>query len=198
MLPLVEISAQPISLERLRLRRIERSDRDELFAIHSDPEVARFLARPAMTKPEDADELIDRIHAGYVSDTILQLAMERKVDGALLGSCLLFNFHPGGPRAEIGYSLGRPHWGRGYMHEALVGLVEVAFGALELNRLEADIDPRNGASARSLERLGFEKEGLLRERWTINGEVSDSLIFGLLRRDWAARPSRSGPRPSSL
>lgn len=187
------IASNPMDLERVRLRRVERADRDELFAIHSNADVARYLARPAMIKPEDADDLIDRIHSGYQNDTILQLAVERREDGALLGSCLLFNFNPRGPRAEIGYSLGRAHWGQGYMHEALIALVELAFGTLGLNRLEADIDPRNGASARSLERLGFEREGRLRERWTINGEVSDSLIYGLLRKDWATRPSRPSP-----
>ena len=50
--------------------------------------------------------------------------------------------------------------------------------------VEADIDPGNRASARTLERLGFRREGLLRERWIVNGEISDSALYGLLRRDW--------------
>ena len=58
---------------------------------------------------------------------------------------------------------------------------------LALNRVEADIDPRNAASANTLERLGFQNEGLLRERWVVDGEVSDSGIYGLLRLDWLAR-----------
>jgi RimJ/RimL family protein N-acetyltransferase len=70
------------------------------------------------------------------------------------------------------------------MAEALPALVAHAFGALDLNRLEADIDPRNTASARVLERLGFRREGLLRERWIVNGEKSDSAIYGLLRAEW--------------
>jgi RimJ/RimL family protein N-acetyltransferase len=56
-----------------------------------------------------------------------------------------------------------------------------------LNRIEADIDPRNVASARSLERLGFSKEGHLRQRWIVNGEVSDSAFYGLLLSDWQAQ-----------
>ena len=50
--------------------------------------------------------------------------------------------------------------------------------------MEADIDPRNHASARSLERLGFTREGLLRERWIVKGEVSDTALYGLLQREW--------------
>ncbi len=70
------------------------------------------------------------------------------------------------------------------MDEALRGLLAYGFTELNLNRVEADIDPRNHASARSLERLGFTREGLLRERWIVDGEVSDTALYGLLRREW--------------
>jgi len=53
-----------------------------------------------------------------------------------------------------------------------------------LNRIEADIDPRNPASAKTLECLGFQKEGLLRERWIVSDEVSDTAYYGLLRQEW--------------
>jgi len=74
------------------------------------------------------------------------------------------------------------------MHEALQALLEFGVGELDLNRIEADIDPRNSASARTLERLGFTKEGYLRERWIVGDEVSDTVIYGLLRREWKVRP----------
>ncbi|MGZ5035466.1 MAG: GNAT family N-acetyltransferase [Usitatibacter sp.] len=173
----------PIELERMRLRPIVDSDVDAIFAIYGDSEVARYLSRPAMGGRGEAEAWVARVHAGYADGSSMELALERREDGALLGTCLLFHFHEASRRAEIGYSLGREHWGRGYMHEALTGLVDYAFGALGLNRLEADIDPRNAASARSLERLGFTKEGHLRERWIVNGEVSDTAFFGLLRRE---------------
>ncbi|WP_395824837.1 GNAT family N-acetyltransferase [Collimonas sp.] len=73
------------------------------------------------------------------------------------------------------------------MHEALTAFVEHAFERFNLRRIEADIDPRNGASAKTLTRLGFVKEGHLRERWLVNGEVSDTDLYGLLRRDWRCR-----------
>ena len=105
----------------------------------------------------------------------------------MIGTCTLFHFHRTSRRAELGYALVRPAWGQGLMHEALHTLVTHAFGGLDLNRLETDIDPRNVASARSLVRLGFRQEGHLRERWVVNGEVSDTDLYGLLRIDWAAR-----------
>jgi RimJ/RimL family protein N-acetyltransferase len=63
-------------------------------------------------------------------------------------------------------------------------LLAYAFDELDLRRIEADVDPRNAASIRTLERLGFRREGYLRERWRVNGEVQDALFYGLLRREW--------------
>lgn len=77
------------------------------------------------------------------------------------------------------------------MHEALRCFVDHLFSAVALHRLEADIDPRNAASARSLGRLGFQREGLLRERWIVANEVSDSALYGLLASDWRMRDGAS-------
>jgi RimJ/RimL family protein N-acetyltransferase len=181
------IPSETIELERVRLRKLEESDADAIFALYSDPEVGRYLARPALAERTQAEELIARVHAGYADGSSMQLGIERKDDGVLMGHCLLFHFHEFSRRAEIGYSLGRAYWSKGYMHEALMALVGLAFGPLNLNRLEADIDPRNLSSARTLERLGFAKEGLLRERWIVRGEASDTAFYGLLQSEWARR-----------
>jgi len=70
------------------------------------------------------------------------------------------------------------------MQEALVALLNYGFSELNLNRVKADIDPRNMASAKSLERIGFSKEGHLRESCVVNGVLTDSVLYGLLRREW--------------
>ncbi|HXZ49917.1 MAG TPA: GNAT family N-acetyltransferase [Usitatibacter sp.] len=174
-------------LERVRLRPLEARDAPALYTTYADPETSRYLSRPPMTGLGEAEALLARAQAGREEGHGLQLAIERIGDGAFLGVCLLFHIHAESARAEIGYTLAREHWSRGYMAEALPALVGYAFGPLGLNRLEADIDPRNAASARVLERLGFSREGLLRERWIVAGEASDSAIYGLLRREWRAR-----------
>ena len=72
------------------------------------------------------------------------------------------------------------------MREALSALLAYGFVELDLHRIEAELDPRNVASARSLERQGFQREGVLRERWIVNGEIQDSYLYGLLRHEWLA------------
>jgi RimJ/RimL family protein N-acetyltransferase len=74
------------------------------------------------------------------------------------------------------------------MRAALERLLDFAFGELGLRRLEADVDPNNVRSIASLERLGFRREGYLRERWFVGGQVEDALFYGLLRREWEGRP----------
>jgi RimJ/RimL family protein N-acetyltransferase len=107
---------------------------------------------------------------------------------AIVGTCLLFRFERASARAEIGYVLARKYWGAGYMLEAMRAFVAFAFDRLGVRRLEATVDPRNAASARVVERLGFVKEGLLRERSVMKGEITDSSLYGLLRADWLAGP----------
>jgi len=66
-----------------------------------------------------------------------------------------------------------------------------AFDTLDLNRVQAETDTRNTASSRVLEKLRFVREGTLREDCIVDGEVSDSWVYGLLRREWEPLHSRS-------
>ncbi len=61
-----------------------------------------------------------------------------------------------------------------------------AFANMNVRRVEAEVDPRYTASAGLLRRLGFTREGLLRQRWVTKGEANDVEMFGLLRSDWPA------------
>ena len=86
--------------------------------------------------------------------------------------------------AALGYCLGEASWGHGYATEAARAVLQWAFDTLDLNRVQAETDTRNAASARVLEKLGFVREGTLREDCVVNGDVSDSWVYGLLRRQW--------------
>jgi RimJ/RimL family protein N-acetyltransferase len=183
-----------IHTRRLLLRPLQPGDADALFGVFGDPLVMRHWSTPpwADRTPGEAMIELDR-NRGNDADW-LRLGLVRRDDDRLLGTCTLFDHQAGSRRCEVGYALARAAWGQGLMHEALTALIDHGFGALALNRIEADIDPRNQASARTLRRLGFVQEGLLRERWIVAGEVSDSALWGLLRRDWLA----GGGEPTSV
>jgi RimJ/RimL family protein N-acetyltransferase len=166
---------------RVRLRPLCEGDIDDLFAILSDPEVMRYWSCPPLTERSQAEEHYRK----NVGEDALCWGVTR--GGSLIGTVSLYALERQCERAEIGYLLGREHWGKGLASEAVSLVIDLAFGPLNLRRLEADIDPRNTASARLLERLGFENEGFLRERWKVGGEISDTALYGLLKRDWEAR-----------
>jgi RimJ/RimL family protein N-acetyltransferase len=173
-----------INTTRLSLRWISAEDVDDVYTIYSDPEVMRYWSTPPLADRSAASKLVSEIHESFKRRELLKWGIALRKDDTLIGSVTLFHPDFTHRRAEIGYALGRAHWGQGYMQETLRAVLTYAFEVLEFHRIEADVDPRNVASIRTLERLGFQREGYLRERWQVNGETQDALFYGLLRPDW--------------
>ncbi|MEO8103379.1 MAG: GNAT family N-acetyltransferase [Betaproteobacteria bacterium] len=173
-----------IDTPRVRLRRLTADDVTAIFEMYSHPDVTRYGSAAAYTEIAQAEKRVAEALDHYAKDTAYPLAVMRIADERVIGNCTLWNFHRQNRRAEVGYALARPYWGQGYNHEAMTAMIDFAFREMQLHRLEADIDPRNVPSARTLERLGFHQEGLLRERWIVDGEVSDSALYGLLASEW--------------
>jgi RimJ/RimL family protein N-acetyltransferase len=176
-----------INTSRLSLRALTAADTDDFFAIYSDPEVMRYWSTPALANRDAAAKLIAEIQEGFSRHELLKWGIALRSDDRVIGSATLFHPDFTHRRVEVGYALGRAYWGQGYMQEALTAIFNYAFDTLNFHRIEADVDPRNAGSVRILERLGFQREGYLRERWQVNDEIQDALFYGLLRPDWQAR-----------
>lgn len=175
----------PLTTSRLVLRPYAPGDEAAIFDLFSNAAVMRYWSSPPWTDRDLAARMIAVTSQGLEAGEHLRLGLEHRHERTLIGQCVLFDFVMPSRRAEIGYSMLPGYWGQGFMHEALAVLIGYAFDQLDLNRIEADIDPRNEASARVLERHGFEREGFLRERWIVGDEVNDTAMYGLLRSDWA-------------
>jgi ribosomal-protein-alanine N-acetyltransferase len=182
---------------RLVLRGLQQSDDAGMFRIFSDPEVMKFWSSAPLTDPAAARALIDEIQRGFLDRKLFQWGVARRSDDAIIGTFTLYQLDRDNRRAEIGFTLAREHWGHGYMTEALTSALDFAFGQVDLTRLEADVDPGNTRSLRLLERLDFVREGLLRERWRVAGGVQDSVMLGLLQREWDLKRSQAGAEPST-
>lgn len=140
-----------------------------------------------MKHREEAGEHMQIGHDNFRAHRAFNWGVADLSSDKLIGTSTLFNFHLESRRAEIGYALHRDRWGKGYMQEALTALLNYAFDEMNLYRVEADVDPRNAGSIRTVERLGFTQEGYLRQRWQVAGEIQDALFFGLLKPEWEAR-----------
>jgi ribosomal-protein-alanine N-acetyltransferase len=132
----------------------------------------------------DADARIADTTAGVRENTAISWGITLRDGGALAGTAGLWRWNQPHRWAEIGYDLLPEHWGRGLMTEALRPILRFGFEAMDLHRIEANIDPDNRASRRVLERLGFVREAHLRENWLYDGRFTDSAIYGLLRREF--------------
>jgi ribosomal-protein-alanine N-acetyltransferase len=107
----------------------------------------------------------------------------------LLGGLTLGNVRRGiAQAAALGYWLGVPYVGQGYMTEAVRALIPFAFDELKLHRLEAACLPHNHASIRVLERNGFQREGLARRYLKIDGRWQDHVLFAFLSDDPRSSP----------
>ena len=179
------LTVPSIRTTRLALRPLSDADVAALFEIHSDPSTMRYWSAPIWKDDERGRAMVARDQDSSLTEH-LRVGIELVEPGRLMGTCALFTINDQCRRAELGCVLGSFAWSHGYMREALRAFIAYAFGQLDLNRLEADTDARNEPSIRVLESLGFVKEGCFRERWVVDGEVSDSAMFGLLRRDWSA------------
>ena len=169
---------------RLRLRPFTDADAGRLFALHSDAHVLRYWDSPPWTEPARAERFITVCRKIADEGTGARVAIDRASDGAFVGWCGLTGWNPDHRSASLGYVLGEPMWGHGYATEAAHAVLRWAFDTLDLNWVQAETDTRNVPSARVLGKLGFVREGTLREDCVVNGEVSDTWVFGLLRREW--------------
>lgn len=120
----------------------------------------------------------------------LALAIRSKENGALLGAISLFDILPE-HRAELGYWIGKPFWGKGYASEAGHAILEFGFKELKLQRIYAEHLTRNPASGRVMEKIGLKQEGVLRQHAIKWGKLEDVVCSGVLRKEWADKANNS-------
>lgn len=183
-----------LAAERIVLRPLVLRDAVDLYNVFSDNETMRYWSTEPIRDRAEARRLIEVARAEQAAGTMYEWGLALRVDNRVIGSCCLFDFEWNNGRAELGFVLLRRLWGQGLMREALVTLIDFAFEGLGLRRLEADVDPRNEASLILLERLGFRREGLLRERWNVGGELQDAVFLGLLAREYRRQADQGGMR----
>ena len=156
--------------ERLRLRRPTPADAGPIFERWAqDPDVTRYLMWRPHRAVTESEEHIARCIADWEKGTAYVWLIEERGSGALVGSLACTLSRRG---ASLGYLLAKDSWGRGYMVEALAPVVEHWLDRPDVFRVWATCDVDNRASARVLEKAGFEREGTLR-RWDRHPNVGD-------------------------
>lgn len=170
-----------LETRRAVLREPLPADADALLGVYSDPEVVRYFDQPALERREQARKLLE----AWARDQEARRAVRWlvTVGGEVVGTASLHGVQETHRFAELGYLLRRDQWGRGLATELAARVVDFALGTAGLHRVEALVDPRNAPSMRLLEKLGFRREGLLRQRFWKGGEALDDVMYSRLAID---------------
>lgn len=174
-----------LETERLLLREIVHADAPALFAVHGDPVAMKWFGADPLLDEAAALKLVD-VFAGWrsMANPGTRWGIQVKEQSSIIGTCGLFAWHRAWRKCTLGYELNPNSQGRGYMQEALRACLTWGFDQMELNRVEAQVHPDNATSVRSLERLGFKQEGLLRQLGFWRGQYHDMHQYSLLRHEW--------------
>jgi RimJ/RimL family protein N-acetyltransferase len=170
-----------IETERLRLRPFQLEDAPEVQRLCGAREIAASTLNIPHPYPDGAAE---EWISGHGKDGSVTFAIERKEDGALVGAVGL-RMEADHARAELGYWVGVPYWGRGYATEAAGAAVRHGFEAKGLNRIYAFHFTNNPASGRVLQKIGMTHEGRRRAHTRKWGEYLDNEAYGILRGEWS-------------
>jgi len=134
---------------------------------------------------DQAKEMLIPLQTPHKMPNIKRWGIELKVEGCLVGTCGFCRWDQQHHHAEIGYDLCLDYWGRGLMTEAITMIPQYGITGKELNRIEATTHTESWRFQRVLQKLGFQKEGILREYYCRDGLYNDQITFSLLRSEWA-------------
>ena len=173
----------PLETERLVLRPYNDGDLENLHAIYSLPEVARWLYYEPTTLEESREKLARKIVGNELTEDHGMSAAVQLRDGTYVGDAVLFYASVEHKTVEVGFSFDPRHQGKGYATEAARALIGWAFSQ-GFHRVVGRLEARNTPSARVLEKLGMRREALLVENEWVKGEWQSELVYAMLEREW--------------
>jgi ribosomal-protein-alanine N-acetyltransferase len=175
---------------RLLLRELRPEDAAAAFEFYSDAEVVRYYDSP-LGELEQARREIAHQRRRFEDGEAIRWGIVVKGEGRVVGTCGYFARDTACRHATLSYVLARRHWNKGLMTEALEAIVRFGFERYGLHRIEAHVAVPNRASLHLLHKLGFREEGLLRERFFVDGRFHDETMLSLLAGDVAPAGDRS-------
>ncbi|WP_272148535.1 GNAT family N-acetyltransferase [Tenacibaculum aiptasiae] len=169
--------------ERLLFKEYQKEDAASLLYIRSHPKVSKYMDSEIPKTIEDTEKRIEDIQQAFSEKKGITWTIIDKNTNTLIGDFGIWKLDRQNFRGEIGYVLSPDYWGKGYMKESMVTLINFAFNTLNLHSLEANVNPENENSKRALLKFNFKKEAYFRENYYYNGKFLDSEIYSLLKTD---------------
>ncbi len=172
---------------RLLIRRLSLADAQDIYEISSDDAVSRYVLWSTHRSIADSRAFLKQALRRYRTGEPATWAIQLKESGRVIGTIGFVEMSREDSSAEVGYSLGRAYWNRGYATEALRAVIAFGMEKMRLNRIEAQYDVDNPASGRVMEKAGMVPEGILRQRFCNKGRYVDVCLCAILQRDYRAQ-----------
>jgi ribosomal-protein-alanine N-acetyltransferase len=182
-----------LATERLELCEITRDHAEWYLEHFSIPEIVAGQGFPPPRDLKAAKEELDL----YIVDLFekglgYRWGIRLKGQKDIIGSLGYYSWDRDNCKAKMGYDLRPAHWGKGIMREALERVIKFGFEDMGLNRAEVTIMATNPRSVSLVARLGFVREGVLREFSKADGKYVDEHVFSLIKKDWLAARDKPG------
>jgi [ribosomal protein S5]-alanine N-acetyltransferase len=173
-----------LETERLKLVNITQNYAENLFEIFSLEEVTKYYGSNPFTVKEEAIKLIDMFQKNFHEKRSIRWGIILKKEETFIGTLGLNGLQLKNKKSEIGYELHPNYWRNGYTSEAIKEVLRFSFEDLVLNRIGAVVYPENQASLNLLEKIGFSKEGLLRDYLHQNNQFHSTFMLSFLKWEW--------------
>ena len=172
-----------LETDRLILRRITLHDAADIYAYSADEEVARHVLWSAQRSIAEARDYCRWMTRRYRADEPSSWGIALKRTGRVVGTIGYMAYNEENATVEVGYSLARGLWNKGYTTEALARVIDYTFDSMDINRIEAQHELDNPASGRVMEKCGMRREGVLRQRLYNKGKFVDVALYAILKDD---------------
>ncbi|MDQ7724097.1 GNAT family N-acetyltransferase [Bacillus halotolerans] len=166
---------------RLILRELTEKDAEAIFTCFSNHGVTRYYGLDPFESIDQAKTMIHQFADNYQEMRGIRWGIERKDTKELIGTIGFHALAPKHKRAEIGYEISPANWRNGYASEAILEIVSFGFDILELTRIGAVVFMENEASNRLLLKMGFEKEGVLKQYMYQSGVPYDTNVYSMIK-----------------
>ena len=170
-----------LETERLLLREITQNDAAGIFACFSNDNVTRYYGQDTLENMEQAEQFVDFFSKSYSEKKGIRWGIERKGTQGIIGTIGFNALSMKHKRAEIGYEIHPEQWRKGYILEAILQVLPYGFEKLGLTRIGAVVFIDNEASNNLLSKVGFQKEGVLRDYMYQNGKAHDTYVYSILK-----------------
>ncbi|MDQ6597957.1 N-acetyltransferase [Bacillus salipaludis] len=172
-----------LETERLLLREISKDDAEGIFACFSNENVTKYYGQETLESKEQAESFVDFFANSYKEKRGIRWGIEIKGTQGIIGTIGFNAWSPKHRRAEIGYEIHPEQWRKGYTFEAVSKVVQYGFNEFALTRIGAVVFMDNEASSNLLTKVGFQKEGILRDYMYQNGKAYDTYVYSLLKNN---------------